>query len=69
MSAEAVFVIIGTVVAVVGSVAGLVWWAYRGGQAAATQRAEDKARIEALERRLAETRKELAALQSRRGRS
>lgn len=69
MSTEVVFVIIGTVVAVAGSVAGLVWWAYRRGQAAATQRAEDKARIEALERQLTETRKELAALQSRRGRS
>jgi flagellar basal body-associated protein FliL len=69
VSTEVVFVIIGTVVAVAGSVAGLVWWAYRRGQAAATQRAEDKARIEALERQLTETRKELAALQSRRGRS
>ena len=64
-----VFVIIGTVVAVAGSVGGLVWWAYRRGQATATQRAEDKARIEALERKLTETRKELAALQTRRGRS
>jgi hypothetical protein len=62
MSTEQVFVIIGTVVAVVGSVAGLVWWAYRRGQAAATQRAEDRARIEALER-------QLAALRPRRGRS
>jgi hypothetical protein len=52
MSTEAVFVIIGTVVTVVTSIAGLVWWAYRGGQAAATQRAEDKARIEALQREL-----------------
>lgn len=69
MSTEAVFVIIGTVVAMVGSVAPLGWWAYRRGQAAATQRAEDKARIEALERQITETRKELAALQSRRGRS
>jgi uncharacterized membrane protein YebE (DUF533 family) len=68
MSTEAVFVVIGTVVALVGSVAGLAWWAYRRGQAAATQRAEDKARIEALERQLTETRKELAALQTRRGR-
>jgi hypothetical protein len=66
---EAVFVIIGTVVALAGSVAGLVWWAYRRGQAAATQRADDKARIEALERQLAETRTELAALRSRRGRA
>jgi hypothetical protein len=69
VSTEVVFVIIGTVVAVAGSAAGLVWWAYRRGQAAATQRAEDKARIEALERQLTETRKELAALQTRRGRS
>jgi len=69
VTTEAVFVIIGTIVAVVGSVAGLVWWAYLRGQAAAAQSAEDRARIEALERQLTKTRKELAALQSRRGRS
>jgi hypothetical protein len=65
MSTEAVFVIIGAVVALVGSVAGLVWWAYRRGQAAAMQRAEDKARIEAFERHLAETRKEFAEFRQR----
>jgi Tfp pilus assembly protein PilO len=65
MSTETVFVIIRVVVAV----AGLVWWAYQRGQAAATHRAEDRARIEALERQLTQTGKELAALQSRRGRA
>jgi hypothetical protein len=69
VSTEAVFVIIGTVVAVAGSIAGLVWWAYLRGQAAAAQSAEDQARIEALERQLAKARKELAALRSRRARS
>ena len=62
MSTEAVFVVIGAVVTVVGSDAGLVWWAYRRGQEAAMRRAEGKARIEALERRLAEIRKEFAEL-------
>lgn len=69
MSTEAISVVIGTVFTVAGSVAGLVWWAYRRGQAAGAQRAEDTARIEALERQLIETRRELAALESRRGRS
>ena len=60
MSTETVFVIIGTVVAAAGSEAGLIWWAYRRGQAAATQRADVKARIEALER-------QIAALRPKRG--
>jgi hypothetical protein len=68
MSTETVFVIIDAVVAAASSLAGLLAGAYGRGQAAATRRAEDKARIEALERQLTETRKELAALQSRRGR-
>jgi hypothetical protein len=42
---------------------------YKRGQAAGAERAEDKPKIEALERLLAETRTELAALQPRRRRA
>jgi hypothetical protein len=62
-----VFAILGTTVTVLAALAGLVWWAYKRGQAAGTDRAgrdaaraEDVAKIEALQRQLAETRADLA---------
>jgi hypothetical protein len=68
MSTEAIFVIIGTVVTLLGSVAGLTWWAYRRGETAGEEkagRAEDKARIASIERQI----KQLAAAQQRRRRA
>jgi hypothetical protein len=71
-----VFTVVGTSVAVLCALAGLVWWAYKRGQAAGAEkagrdaaRAEDQAKIDALERQLAETRAELAAIQPRRRRA
>lgn len=53
-TAAAIFTIIGTSIAGLSTVVGLMWWSYKRGQAAGTERAEDKAKIEALERRVAE---------------
>jgi hypothetical protein len=53
-AAELVCTILGTVVTVVVALAILVWWAYKPGIAAGKERAEDQAKIEGLERRLAE---------------
>lgn len=53
-TAGVIFTIIGASIAGLSAVAGLVWWAYKRGQAAGTQRAEDRAKIEALERQVAE---------------
>jgi hypothetical protein len=78
-----VFAILGTTVTVLVALAGLVWWAYKRGQAAGADkagrdaaRAEDVAKIEALQRQLTETRTDLAdtqaalaALQSKRERT
>lgn len=70
---EAVFAILGTAVTVLGAQASLIWWAYKRGQAAGEEkagrdaaRAVDKAKIEAIERMLAETRAELAAMRPKR---
>lgn len=53
-TAGVIFTIIGTSIAGLSAIAGLMWWAYKRGQAAGKQRAEDKAKIEALERQVAE---------------
>jgi hypothetical protein len=65
----AVFVILSAAVTALGSLASLLWWAYRRGEAAGEAKAErdaaqaeDKAKIEILEQLLAETRAELTAL-------
>jgi hypothetical protein len=70
--AVAVFAILSAAVTALGSLASLLWWAYRRGEAVGeakadshAARAEDKARIEDFRRQLAETRVELAALQPR----
>jgi hypothetical protein len=65
-AAELLCTILGTVVTVLVALASLVWWAYKRGIAAGKERAEDKAKIEGLERQLAETRAELAAMQPKR---
>lgn len=67
--AEAVFVILGTAVTMLSALGALLWWVYQRGQAAGAERAEDKAKIEALERLLAETRAELSELQPKRRRT
>lgn len=61
-TAVAIFTIIGTVIALLSTEAGLVWWAYKQGQ----KRAEDKAKIEALERGLLEIRAEVTTRQRKR---
>jgi len=61
---EAVLAILAGAATLLGAESSLVWWAYKRGNAAA----QDKAKIEELGRSLAETRAELAALQSRRRR-
>ena len=78
MSAEAIFVILGSVVALIVALASFVSWVYKLGQASGAERAEreasrleEQAKLEALQRRLdeainalADTRIQLAALQS-----
>jgi hypothetical protein len=66
--AEAVFAILGTAVTTLSTLGALMWWVYKRGQAAGAERAEDKAKIEALERLLTDTRTELFALQAKRRR-
>jgi len=80
VSAEAVFVILGTVVALIVALASFVSWVYKLGQASGADRAgreasrlEEQAKHEVLQRRLdeaitalADTRTQLAALQSQR---
>ena len=69
-TAEAVFAIVSATVPLLIALASLLWWAYKRGVAAGEERAEceaadrpqDKAKIEALERQVAETRAELASL-------
>jgi len=70
-----VFTAVGTSVALLCALASLLWWAYKRGQADGAEkagrdaaRAEDQAKIEALERQLAETRAELSAIQPKRRR-
>lgn len=67
---ETVFTLVGTAVATMSAWACLMWWIYRRGVAAGTEKAarettersQATAKIEALERQLAETRAELASL-------
>jgi hypothetical protein len=73
---EAIFAILGTVVTALTAEATLLWWAYRRGETAGAEKAErdaaraaGQARMEQLARELAETRAELATLQSKRRRA
>jgi outer membrane murein-binding lipoprotein Lpp len=66
---EMVFTIIGAVVTALTALAGLASWIYRRGQAAGKEKAEraaaragDMAKIESLERQLAETRAQIATI-------
>ncbi|MFZ0227471.1 MAG: hypothetical protein WAL41_11105 [Mycobacterium sp.] len=72
---EAIFTVLGTAVTGLGAFGSLLWWAYRRGESAGSERAcrdaaraEDKARIVALEQSVTKTRAEVAALQPRRRR-
>ena len=75
MSASELIFLLAAIVTVLASVGGLSWWSYKRGRAAGKEqadrdaaRAEDQARIEALERQLDETKAELVSLQQRRRR-
>lgn len=67
-TAQAIAAALGAIVPLLAALASLLWWAYRRGEAAGMEKAEGKAKIEALERLLTETRAELASLQPRRRR-
>jgi len=67
--AEAVVAILGTAVTTLSALGALLWWVYKRGRAAGAERAEDKAKIEALERLLTDTRAEISARQGKRKRS
>ena len=60
-----VLAILGTTVTVLAATASLVWWAYKRGHTAGQASIENRAKIEALERLMAETRRDLAAIQSK----
>ncbi len=72
--AEAVAAILSATVPLLVALAGLTWWAYKRGEAAGEAKAErragerslaeDKAKIETLERRLGEILANLASMQS-----
>jgi type VI protein secretion system component VasK len=72
-TAEAVAAILSATVPLLVALAGLIWWAYRRGEAAGEAKAErragerslaeEKAKIEALDRRLGEILAELASMQ------
>jgi len=67
-----VFTIIGSTIALVVAETTLAWWVYRRGVAAGLERAGragDQARIETLERKLAQTQAELTAIQPKRRRA
>lgn len=66
--AEEIAVIVSAIVSLIVALASLLWWIYRRGEAAGAERAAGKAKVEALERLLTETRVELASLQQRRRR-
>jgi hypothetical protein len=66
--AEGIAVIVSAIVPLIVALTSLLWWAYRRGEAAGMEKAAGKAKIEALERLLTETRAELASLQPRRWR-
>jgi hypothetical protein len=78
-TAQGVTALIGATVPSLVALASLLWWTYKRGEAAGEDRAkrraderaqvEGKAKIEALERLLTETRTELASLQPRRRRA
>lgn len=77
--AQGLAAVLSATVPLLVALASLLWWAYRRGEAAGEERAkrqadeltqaESKAKLEALERLLAETRTELASWQPRRRRS
>ena len=65
------FTIVGSLVPLLAAMTTLMWWVYGRGVAAGIDRAgraSDLARIDALERELAQTRAELAEFQSKRRR-
>jgi hypothetical protein len=76
---QGITAVLGAIVPLLAAMASLLWWAYRRGEAAGEDRAkrqadertqaESKAKIEALEQLLTQTRTELASLQPRRRRS
>ena len=76
--AEAVFAILSASATVLGGLGGLLWWAYRRGQASGSAKARNEAdqralaqadaKIQALESRVAEVQAELAAMQPKRRR-
>ncbi len=78
-AAEAGAAILSAAVALLVALASLMWWAYKRGEAAGEARAErragerslaeDKAKIEALERRLGEVLAQLASRQPKRRRA
>jgi hypothetical protein len=65
-TAQGIAAVLGAIVPLLVALASLLWWAYRRGEAAGMAKAEGRAKIEALERLLRETRTELASLQPRR---
>jgi len=77
--AEAIAAILSAIVPLLVALASLMWWAYRRGEAAGEEKAErragersqaeDKAKIEALERQLGKILTELASIQPRRRRT
>jgi hypothetical protein len=77
--AQAVAAILGATVPLLVALASLLWWAYRRGEASGAEKAkraaderaqaEADAKIQALERLIAETRCELASLQMKRKRT
>lgn len=68
-AAETVLAVLGAIATVATAAASLVWWGYRVGWAGCKKAAEGQSRFESLERQLAETREQLAALQQTRSRS
>jgi hypothetical protein len=64
--------IIGSTITLVVAMASFAWWVYRRGVAAGLERAGrvgDQARIDTLERELAQTQAELTAIQPKRRRA
>jgi hypothetical protein len=62
-AAEAALAVLGSIATVSTAATGLVWWGYKLGWKACKKAAEGQARIESLERQLAENQKQLTALQ------
>jgi hypothetical protein len=64
-TAVAFFAILSSAVTVIGTQAGLMWWAYKRGEEAGERKAgqvEDRTKIEALEQQLAATQAKLASI-------